>query len=104
MGVIELADAAIATSGRLPALGRCRRRAHFAHDGPTYRRWRVGWHRSRWRQPARQAEAVRRDGARATPVPDYARQRGLDALFIVRDGGALRTIGTGCFADEAPSS
>jgi thiamine biosynthesis lipoprotein len=37
-------------------------------------------------------------------VPDYARQRGLDALFIVRDGGALRTIGTGCFADEVPSS
>lgn len=30
---------------------------------------------------------------------DYAQRRHLDALFVVRDGGALRMIGTGCFAD-----
>ncbi|SDD84083.1 thiamine biosynthesis lipoprotein [Cupriavidus sp. YR651] len=29
---------------------------------------------------------------------DYAQRRCLDALFVVRDGDALRTIGTGCFA------
>ncbi|EON13663.1 FAD:protein FMN transferase [Pandoraea sp. SD6-2] len=31
---------------------------------------------------------------------DYAQRRRLDALFVVRDGGALRMIGTGCFANE----
>ncbi|TPQ33137.1 MULTISPECIES: FAD:protein FMN transferase [Cupriavidus] len=30
---------------------------------------------------------------------DYAHCRRLDALFIVRDGDALRAIGTGCFAN-----
>ncbi|VVD86332.1 ApbE-like lipoprotein [Pandoraea cepalis] len=29
---------------------------------------------------------------------DYAQRRRLDALFVVRDGDALRVIGTGCFA------
>lgn len=29
---------------------------------------------------------------------DYAQRRRLDALVVVRDGDALRTIGTGCFA------
>ncbi|WP_040010957.1 MULTISPECIES: FAD:protein FMN transferase [Cupriavidus] len=108
MGVIELADAAIATSG-------------------DYRRWADadGARISHTMDPRTgaplaggmasvtvvaktcadadaYATALMVLGAQAGP--DYARQRGLDALFIVRDGGALRPIGTGCFSDEAPSS
>ncbi|WER44655.1 FAD:protein FMN transferase [Cupriavidus sp. WKF15] len=30
---------------------------------------------------------------------DYAQRRRLDALFVVRDGDALRATGTGCFAN-----
>ncbi|VVE38272.1 FAD:protein FMN transferase [Pandoraea terrigena] len=34
---------------------------------------------------------------------DYAQRRRLDALFVVRDGDALRMIGTGCFANVQPT-
>jgi len=108
MGVIELADAAIATSG-------------------DYRRWAdVGGARISHTMDPRTGAPLAGGMASVTVVaktcadadayatalmvlgaqagPDYARQRGLDVLFIVRDGEALRTIGTGCFAGEASSS
>lgn len=33
----------------------------------------------------------------------HAECHGLDALFVVRDGDALRTIGCGAFADAGPA-
>lgn len=102
MGVIELADAAIATSG-------------------DYRHWRdldIG--RISHTMDPRTGAPLRNGVASVTVVakdctsadalatalmvlgaeagPALAERRGLDALFVVREGDALLTRGTGCFA------
>jgi thiamine biosynthesis lipoprotein len=102
MGVIEVTDAAIATSG-------------------DYRHWAdVGETRISHTMDPRTGAPLRGKVASVTVLAptcadadayatalmvlgecagqDYARRRCLDALFIVRDGELLRTIGTGCFA------
>jgi thiamine biosynthesis lipoprotein len=101
MGVIELTDAAVATSG-------------------DYRHWAdVGGKRiSHTMDPRTGAPLM--DGVASVTVLaptcadadayatalmvlgeraglDFARRRGLDALFVVRDGEGLRSVGTGCF-------
>lgn len=107
MGVIELTDAAIATSG-------------------DYRRWaEIDGTRLSHTMDPRTGTPVVRAVASVTVVArtcadadayatalmvlgeraglDCARQRGLDALFVARDGKALRTTGVGCFVDMQSS-
>ncbi|MGR4897358.1 FAD:protein FMN transferase [Stenotrophomonas sp. LARHCG68] len=106
MGVIELTDAAIATSG-------------------DYRRWtEIDGARISHTMAPRAGTPLANGVASVTVVArtcadadayatalmvlgehagrDYAQQRGLDALLVVRDGEALRTVGVGCFADGQP--
>jgi len=104
MGVIELTDSAIATSG-------------------DYRHWAdVDGQRISHTMDPRTGAPLRAAVASVTVMAptcaeadayatalmvlgaeagkDYAQRRGLDALFVVRDGDTLRTTGTGCFADS----
>ncbi|WP_043345380.1 FAD:protein FMN transferase [Cupriavidus basilensis] len=103
MGVIELSNAAIATSG-------------------DYRHWAdIDGVRISHTMDPRTGAPLRSSVASVTVIAptcadadayatallvlgaqagrDYAQRRRLDALFVVRDGDALRTIGTGYFAN-----
>lgn len=106
MGAIDLVDAAVATSGDY---------RHWADFG--------GERLSHTMDP--RAGALRGDIASVTVVAPtctdadayatalmvlgaqagraHAERHGLDALFVVRDGDALRTIGCGAFADAGPA-
>ena len=102
MGVIELADAAIATSG-------------------DYRQWRmIDGERVSHTMDPRTVAPLRVAVASVTVVAptctdadayatalmvlgaeagrDHAIRRGLDALFVTRERNGLRRVGTGCFA------
>lgn len=107
MGAIDLVDAAVATSG-------------------DYRHWAdFGGERLSHTMDPRAGAPLRGDIASVTVVAPtctdadayatalmvlgaqagcaYAERHGLDALFVVRDGDALRTIGCGAFADAGPA-
>jgi thiamine biosynthesis lipoprotein len=106
MGMIELSDAAVATSG-------------------DYRHWiDIGGERISHTMDPRNGEPVRNGVASVTVVASdctdadafatallvlgldagraCAERHRLDALFAVRDGDAVRTAGTGCFAGLQP--
>lgn len=107
MGAIDLVDAAVATSG-------------------DYRHWAdFGGERLSHTMDPRAGAPLRGDIASVTVVAPtctdadayatalmvlgaqagcaHAERHGLDALFVVRDGDALRTIGCGAFADAGPA-
>ncbi|WP_308142502.1 FAD:protein FMN transferase [Burkholderia pseudomallei] len=107
MGAIDLVDAAVATSG-------------------DYRHWAdFGGERLSHTMDPRAGAPLRGDIASVTVVVPtctdadayatalmvlgaqagraHAERHGLDALFVVRDGDALRTIGCGAFADAGPA-
>lgn len=107
MGAIDLVDAAVATSG-------------------DYRHWAdFGGERLSHTMDPRAGAPLRGDIASVTVVAPtctdadayatalmvlgaqagcaHAKRHGLDALFVVRDGDALRTIGCGAFADAGPA-
>lgn len=107
MGAIDLVDAAVATSG-------------------DYRHWAdFGGERLSHTMDPRAGTPLRGDIASVTVVAPtctdadayatalmvlgaqagraHAERHGLDALFVVRDGDALRTIGCGAFADAGPA-
>ncbi|MBO3053969.1 FAD:protein FMN transferase [Burkholderia pseudomallei] len=107
MGAIDLVDAAVATSG-------------------DYRHWAdFGGERLSHTMGPRAGAPLRGDIASVTVVAPtctdadayatalmvlgaqagraHAERHGLDALFVVRDGDALRTIGCGAFADAGPA-
>ncbi|OMU01634.1 thiamine biosynthesis protein ApbE [Burkholderia pseudomallei] len=107
MGAIDLVDAAVATSG-------------------DYRHWAdFGGERLSHTMDPRAGAPLRGDIASVTVVAPtctdadayatalmvlgaqagcaHAERHGLDALFVVRDGDALRTIGCGAFAGAAPA-
>lgn len=102
MGVIELGDAAIATSGdyRQRAWVDGRRISHTMdprcgaplRDGPAS----VTVIAANCTDADAWATALMVLGEAAGS--DLARRLGLDALFILRDGAARRASGTGCFA------
>lgn len=108
MGAIDLVDAAVATSG-------------------DYRHWAdFGGERLSHTMDPRAGAPLRGDIASVTVVAPtctdadayatalmvlgaqagcaHAERHGLDALFVVRDGDALRTIGCGAFADAGPAA
>lgn len=107
MGAIDLVDAAVATSG-------------------DYRHWAdFGGERLSHTMDPRAGAPLRGDIASVTVVAPtctdadayatalmvlgaqagraHAERHGLDALFVVRDGDALRTIGCGAFANAGPA-
>lgn len=107
MGAIDLVDAAVATSG-------------------DYRHWAdFGGERLSHTMDPRAGAPLRGDIASVTVVAPtctdadayatalmvlgaqagcaHAERHGLDALFVVRDGDALRTISCGAFADAGPA-